>query len=112
MAVETGYWSLKAESVAHYLGLAAQQFRDMLHLGPADNVFLGLHQCPCGLGGDWNAQAGTSKGGPCSGGVFIVSPGTDVVALWELDLLMRKQFSQLVNETEQSLRSLLQLVRF
>lgn len=114
--LDTGYKSLNAESLELYLGLAAQQFRDMLHLGPADNVFLGHQKCLFGADGSWGVHAARSVGdggtGSCFGGVFVVSPGSDVLALWELDLLVRKRFCQIISETVQSLRSLMQLVRF
>jgi hypothetical protein len=112
---DTGKKSLKGESIEQYLGLAAQQFRDMLHLGPAEDRFLGLQQCHFAADGDWSAPqaagADGSGGKKCFGGVFVVSPGADVISLWELDLLMRERFSQLISETDQSIRSLLQLVR-
>jgi hypothetical protein len=111
---DAAYKTLRSESVEQYLGLAVQQFRDLMHLHPAENSFLGLHPCPFATHGDWNASEAPGAGGSgtknCFGGVFVVSPADDVVSLWELDLLMRERFSQLISETDQSIRSLLQLV--
>lgn len=113
--VDTGFRSLNAESVQHFIGLGAQQFRDMLNLAPAENVFLGLERCPFAADGGWSQhnhpESQDSRTSGCSGGVFVLSPGPDVVSLWELDWLIRNRFLQLISETDQSLRSLLQLVR-
>ena len=116
MGVDTGYRSLNRQSAEKFIGLAAQQFREMLNLGPAENVFVGREQCSFPAEGGWSRRthpkSPDSRASECSGGVFVLSPGPDVVALWELDWLIRSRFSQLIRETDQSLRSLLQLVRF
>lgn len=81
-----------------FLGTAMQQFRELLGLPPArDWDVVGAPRC--GTDGGEGAR------------VAVVSPEVNGVALWEVDVLMRQRYVQLLAETGAAVTALLDMVR-
>ena len=115
-----GLQALAQEAEAAYMGIAVQQFRQLLGLPDRASVSA-QHQArtsaaassqeSCNYDSYYADADCADDGVSATAAAAIVPPGAQVVAAWEVDRMMRAQLPRLLRSTAQAVTGLLGLVR-